>query len=84
METGHTKRTTSHGFHFVVSLFTVGLWVIPWIAIGILNMAPAKCARCGSSYSQALAVKTAAHLDTQRRLGQGESAVPRDGRTLGR
>lgn len=66
-ETGHVKSTTSHGLHFLISLFTLGLWVIPWICISIFGLSPAKCSRCGSSYNQTLAVQTAARLDTERR-----------------
>lgn len=62
-ETGHTRRTTSHGLHFLLTLFTLGFWLPAWIAITVLGLRAAQCGRCGSSYDQPLAVKTAMALD---------------------
>lgn len=30
---------TSHGFHLLMSLLTLGLWVPVWIIVGIVNAA---------------------------------------------
>lgn len=32
---------TSHGFHLVMSIITIGLWVPVWIAVGIYNASKA-------------------------------------------
>jgi hypothetical protein len=57
--------------HFFVGLFTLGFWWFVWLIIGLVNMSPPKCTRCGSNYNQKLAVQTAARLDSERRLTSG-------------
>jgi hypothetical protein len=30
---------TSHGFHLIMSIITLGLWIPVWIVVGIMNAA---------------------------------------------
>lgn len=64
-ETGHTKPTTNHVLHLLVSIFTAGLWVIPWIVISVMNNAPARCSHCGNPYDGMIAARTKAALEAK-------------------
>lgn len=68
-ETGHTKATTSHGFHLLVSILTAGLWLIPWLLLGMFSSQAPKCSHCGSSYSQRLAVEARSRAQAPRPMG---------------
>lgn len=61
-ETGHTKSTTSHVLHLLLTCFTFGLWLIPWILIGLVNTSPPRCSHCGASYNQGVSARTKASL----------------------
>lgn len=31
------RRTTSHFMHFILTVLTGGLWILPWVACYVLN-----------------------------------------------
>jgi len=42
------KTGTSHGVHFILTLFTIGLWLPIWILAGICAMSGDwACSQCG-------------------------------------
>lgn len=44
------KQKINHVLHFVLTLFTLGLWSLVWITLLIVNSAkPKRCASCGST-----------------------------------
>ena len=43
----HMQETPNHGLHIVLTVFTGGLWAIPWIALA-MNEKPAVCGKCGT------------------------------------
>lgn len=44
------KQKINHVLHFVISLFTFGLWIPVWITLAIINGAKSnRCATCGST-----------------------------------
>lgn len=45
--TPHNQSTPNHILHLVLSVFTGGLWVLPWIGIAASNP-HATCVRCGN------------------------------------
>jgi hypothetical protein len=48
-----SKNTPNHTLHFLVSLFSCGLWVIPWVLISAFNgSAKWRCNHCGSSCAE--------------------------------
>lgn len=44
--TTHTQKTPNHVLHLLLSIFTVGLWIIVWIIIAMTNK-DARCEPCG-------------------------------------
>ena len=42
------RKGTNHIFHFIMSLVTMGLWIIPWILISI-KIGGWRCTQCGGS-----------------------------------
>lgn len=44
------RKTPNHILHFLISIFTLGFWVIPWI---ILSMTKGnwRCDSCGETFS---------------------------------
>ena len=67
--TPHNQATPNHILHLVLSVFTGGLWVVPWIAIAASNPF-ANCVRCGNrrSPSALLALPGVTPQIEQRRL----------------
>ena len=47
--TQHTQPSTSHLLHLVLSIFTVGVWIIMWIIIAASNSSAAQCTECGKT-----------------------------------
>lgn len=46
-----TKRKVDHKFHFAATVFTYGLWGVPWIVLTIDEARrPWRCYICGSRY----------------------------------
>lgn len=41
------KNTPNHILHFLLSVFTVGLWVIPWVLISVGSIGGYRCTQCG-------------------------------------
>lgn len=70
-ETGHTKTTTTHTFHLLMTIFTLGAWWVVWLVLWIFGFSAAKCSHCGSSYNQRLAVAAKARLQSA-----GYAALP--------
>lgn len=46
--TPHTQAKTNHILHLLLSLVTVGLWIIVWILIA-LSSGGARCEQCGTN-----------------------------------
>ena len=41
------RRSLDHGFQFIVTLVTAGLWAIPWLALWIVSLRrPWRCQIC--------------------------------------
>jgi hypothetical protein len=48
-QTLHTKERVNHVLHLILSVLTVGLWLIVWGALGLGNSAErTRCTVCGS------------------------------------
>lgn len=47
-----TKNTPNHILHFLVTCFSCGLWVIPWICISLFNNSKWRCNHCGSACTE--------------------------------
>jgi hypothetical protein len=43
----HTQEAPNHTLHIVLTVFTGGLWAIPWILLS-MNAKPALCGKCGT------------------------------------
>ena len=44
-----SRQTPNHLLHFIVTFFTCGLWVIPWVIITVTtSSAPYLCNICGT------------------------------------
>lgn len=42
------KERINHLLHLVLSVLTLGLWLIVWVAVGIANSSkPSRCVTCG-------------------------------------
>ena len=41
------KNTPNHLLHFVLSLFTFGLWLPVWLIITVAGLGGWRCTRCG-------------------------------------
>ena len=37
----------NHLLHFIISVFTAGLWIIPWIIITFAGIGGYRCTSCG-------------------------------------
>lgn len=48
-QTIHIYPSTSHLLHFILTLCTLGFWVIIWILITISNDFEGKCTECSSA-----------------------------------
>jgi hypothetical protein len=75
-QTGHTKGQTSNGFHLIMTLITVGLWLIIWMLVGLSNSSAAKCSACGASYNARLAGKAKARQMSAPQQPQPAVQVP--------
>jgi hypothetical protein len=48
-QTLHTKDRVNHVLHLILSICTLGLWLIVWLVLGISNStAKPRCAVCGT------------------------------------
>jgi hypothetical protein len=43
----HTQESPNHPLHAVLTVFTGGLWAIPWLVLAVQDK-PASCGRCGT------------------------------------
>jgi hypothetical protein len=42
------KTEIHHGLHLILSIITVGLWLVSWISIAIVHkLRPWRCLHCG-------------------------------------
>lgn len=49
-QTLHTKQTPNHILHLLLSLVTLGLWLIVWLIIVVANSGKRpRCSVCGST-----------------------------------
>lgn len=42
------RKGVSHILHLLLSIFTIGFWVLVWIALALLNIGGWRCQTCGS------------------------------------
>lgn len=47
--TMHVQPSTSHVLHLLLSLITVGFWVIIWLLVAANNSSAAQCTECGKT-----------------------------------
>lgn len=47
-QTTHLQPATSHVLHFLMSLVTMGIWIIAWFLIGQSNASQKTCNQCGT------------------------------------
>jgi hypothetical protein len=47
-QTMHLQPATSHVLHFLMSLITMGFWIIAWFLIGQSNASQRTCSQCGT------------------------------------
>lgn len=47
-DTIHLQPSTSHVLHLLLSVFTLGIWIIVWFFVAQSNASQAKCTVCGS------------------------------------
>jgi hypothetical protein len=45
-DTPHLIETPNHVLHGVLTLFTIGFWVIPWIIVAAIGDSKPVCSRC--------------------------------------
>ena len=45
--TQHLQPSTSHVLHLLLSIFTLGIWVIVWILAAVANSSQKTCSVCG-------------------------------------
>jgi hypothetical protein len=48
----HTVEGPNHILHLIVSLLTVGLWLIGWLVVVLMDRKELQCERCGSRTSR--------------------------------
>jgi hypothetical protein len=54
-DTVHIKKSISHGVHFLLTLFTAGIWLTVWLILIIMglfrsvNNTNSQCSVCGAS-----------------------------------
>ena len=46
------RPAPNHLLHFIITFFTCGLWVVPWLAITFGGGKPWLCPTCGSAVVQ--------------------------------
>ena len=51
----HIGRGTSHLLHLVLSVMTLGVWMLVWILMTFLNSADSQCTECGRNRRAPLA-----------------------------
>lgn len=67
--TGHTKPTTSHVLHLLLSLLTLGLWILIWIIVGISNsQEKPRCVACKTFFNESKLKKAKAQRAEQARV----------------
>jgi hypothetical protein len=44
----HTRATTNHVVHLLLSVFTAGIWLIVWILVALSESKQATCSKCGN------------------------------------
>lgn len=44
----HIGPSTSHVLHFLISVVTIGWWVIVWFFLSIRNKFKLRCSECGN------------------------------------
>jgi len=44
--TMHVARKPNHILHLLLTVFTAGIWLIPWLLLS-LGQKPAQCTECG-------------------------------------
>lgn len=42
-----SKKGVNHTLHLLLSIFTGGIWIIPWILISANNAGNYRCSQCG-------------------------------------
>jgi hypothetical protein len=52
-ETLHIQKPPNHLLHFLLTLATLGVWVIPWIYLSFKQDRP-RCQDCGAFFSAQL------------------------------
>lgn len=45
--TKHLQPSTSHVFHLLMSIITVGFWVVIWVLVALSNGSQKQCEECG-------------------------------------
>jgi len=49
-QTLHTKETPNHILHLLLSVFTLGLWLLVWLALVLISSGKRpRCSVCGST-----------------------------------
>lgn len=51
----HISRGTSHLLHLVLSVMTLGVWMLVWILTTLLHSAESQCTECGRNRGSPLA-----------------------------
>lgn len=51
------RQGTNHVLHALLSVLTLGIWVLVWITVAVSNRytAPVLCTRCGARIKRAVA-----------------------------
>ncbi len=45
----HNAAVTNHILHLLMSLFTIGIWLVVWLVVAVKNAdTKAKCVKCGT------------------------------------
>lgn len=52
-ETPHTQKPPNHAVHLLLSLATLGVWIIPWIWLSVKQDRP-RCDDCGTYFASRL------------------------------
>lgn len=47
-KTLHLQPSTSHLLHLLLSILTMGVWVIVWLLVGQSNQSQGECTKCGN------------------------------------
>ncbi len=43
----HKQQTVSHVLHLLVSVFTLGIWLLAWAWVAVTSDDTAQCVKCG-------------------------------------